>query len=168
MGALPFSPEASLHVIAMGVQIDGSSVLWLTARYLGSVRRIFEIRESPTNAGRARPTAVCPANTHIIGEARNNVAFARILARFELVLPDGMPIVWGAQPAWGGAEAIGYTGPTSCQTCCGTPGPWRHSFFGDAEEGLADLRRVGWKGGSSTIGRSIGRTFSSPSGTHLR
>src|SRR6476661_8487486 len=31
-------------------------------------------------AREARPTAVCPANTHIIGEARNNMAFARILA----------------------------------------------------------------------------------------
>jgi N-acetylglucosaminyldiphosphoundecaprenol N-acetyl-beta-D-mannosaminyltransferase len=93
-------------------------------------------------AREARPTAVCPANTHIIAEARNNMAFAQILARFELVLPDGMPIVW----------ALNLRGATLKDRVYGpyfmkyvlrhTPRPWRHFFFGDSEECLADLRRV--------------------------
>jgi UDP-N-acetyl-D-mannosaminuronic acid transferase (WecB/TagA/CpsF family) len=41
-----------------------------------------------------RASAVCPANTHILGEARHNLEFATRLDRFDLVLPDGMPIVW--------------------------------------------------------------------------
>ena len=93
-------------------------------------------------ARKGRPTAVCPANTHIIGEARSNVAFARILARFELVLPDGMPIVW-ALNLRGAALKDRVYGPYFMRHVLRhTPRPWRHFFFGDSEECLADLRRV--------------------------
>jgi N-acetylglucosaminyldiphosphoundecaprenol N-acetyl-beta-D-mannosaminyltransferase len=93
-------------------------------------------------AREARPSAVCPANTHIIGEARNNMTFARILARFELVLPDGMPIVW-ALNLRGAALKDRVYGPYFMQHVLRhTPRPWRHFFFGDSEECLADLRRV--------------------------
>jgi N-acetylglucosaminyldiphosphoundecaprenol N-acetyl-beta-D-mannosaminyltransferase len=34
-----------------------------------------------------RPTAVCPANTHILAEARQEPNFARVMAKFDLVLP---------------------------------------------------------------------------------
>jgi N-acetylglucosaminyldiphosphoundecaprenol N-acetyl-beta-D-mannosaminyltransferase len=93
-------------------------------------------------AREARPTAVCPANTHIIGEARNNVIFAQILARFELVLPDGMPVVW-ALNLRGAALKDRVYGPYFMRhVLLHTPRPWRHFFFGDSEECLADLRRV--------------------------
>jgi N-acetylglucosaminyldiphosphoundecaprenol N-acetyl-beta-D-mannosaminyltransferase len=93
-------------------------------------------------ARKAGPSAVCPANTHIIGEARNNVAFARILARFELVLPDGMPIVW-ALNLRGAALKDRVYGPYFMRHVLKhTPRPWRHFFFGDSEECLADLQRV--------------------------
>src|SRR5689334_15661161 len=90
-GSLP--PEASVMSYQWGVKImDGRSyasqpVSLKYVRLLGTpvacatydsaLARIKEL------AREARPTAACPANTHIIGEARNNVAFARILARFE-------------------------------------------------------------------------------------
>src|SRR5215208_1022053 len=45
-----------------------------------------------TLARNPRPAAVCPANTHIVGEGRHNPVFGKKLARFELILPDGMPI----------------------------------------------------------------------------
>jgi N-acetylglucosaminyldiphosphoundecaprenol N-acetyl-beta-D-mannosaminyltransferase len=35
-----------------------------------------------------------PANTHIIVEARRSPAFGKIISKFDLVLPDGMPIDW--------------------------------------------------------------------------
>jgi N-acetylglucosaminyldiphosphoundecaprenol N-acetyl-beta-D-mannosaminyltransferase len=89
-----------------------------------------------------RPTAVCPANTHIIGEARNNVTFAEMLDRFELVLPDGMPIVW-ALNLRGAALKDRVYGPYFMRHVLRhTPHPWRHFFFGDSEECLADLRRT--------------------------
>jgi N-acetylglucosaminyldiphosphoundecaprenol N-acetyl-beta-D-mannosaminyltransferase len=93
-------------------------------------------------ARESRPTAICPANTHIIGEARNDVAFARVLAQFELVLPDGMPIVW-ALNLRGAALKDRVYGPYFMRHVLRhTPRPWRHFFFGDSEECLADLRRV--------------------------
>src|SRR5215470_1848563 len=45
-------------------------------------------------AQKSRPTAVCPANTHILGESRHNPAFGQVLSKFDLILPDGMPVVW--------------------------------------------------------------------------
>jgi N-acetylglucosaminyldiphosphoundecaprenol N-acetyl-beta-D-mannosaminyltransferase len=93
-------------------------------------------------AREGRPTAVCPANTHIIGEARNNATFAGILADFALVLPDGMPIVW-ALNLHGAALKDRVYGPYFMRHVVRhTPRPWRHFFFGDSDECLADLRRV--------------------------
>src|SRR5262249_29915192 len=40
-----------------------------------------------------RPASVGPSNTHSLGEARHNPEFAPILGQFDLVLPDGMPVV---------------------------------------------------------------------------
>ena len=93
-------------------------------------------------AREARPTAVCPSNTHILGEARHNPEFARILARFDLVLPDGMPVVWALN--FGGASLKNRVyGPYLMRHVLQTtPRPWRHFFFGDSEECLAELRNV--------------------------
>jgi N-acetylglucosaminyldiphosphoundecaprenol N-acetyl-beta-D-mannosaminyltransferase len=89
-----------------------------------------------------RPTAVCPANTHILAEARHNPEFARVLAKFDLVLPDGMPIVW-ALNRLGAKLADRVYGPYFMRhTLRNTPRPWRHFFFGDTEACLAQLRRV--------------------------
>jgi N-acetylglucosaminyldiphosphoundecaprenol N-acetyl-beta-D-mannosaminyltransferase len=93
-------------------------------------------------AREARPTAVCPANTHILGEARHSLEFARVLARFDLVLPDGMPIVW-ALNRLGANLADRVYGPYFMRhTLRRTPRPWRHFFFGDSPACLADLQRV--------------------------
>jgi N-acetylglucosaminyldiphosphoundecaprenol N-acetyl-beta-D-mannosaminyltransferase len=89
-----------------------------------------------------RATAVCPSNTHIIGEARHNPRFARILAQFDLVLPDGMPVVW-ALNARGARLKDRVYGPYFMRHVVrSTPRPWRHFFFGDSEECLAELRRA--------------------------
>src|SRR5205807_925391 len=45
-------------------------------------------------ARESRPTAVCPSNTHILSEARHNPSFARVMSKFDLVFPYGMPVVW--------------------------------------------------------------------------
>jgi len=89
-----------------------------------------------------RPTAVCPANTHILAEARHNPDFARFLAKFDLVLPDGMPVVWTLN--LGGARLPDRVyGPYFMRHMLqNTPRPWRHFFFGDTAECVADLHRV--------------------------
>jgi N-acetylglucosaminyldiphosphoundecaprenol N-acetyl-beta-D-mannosaminyltransferase len=95
-----------------------------------------------TLAREPRAAAVCPANTHILGEARHNPQFSKCLARFDLVLPDGMPIVWTLN--FHGADLKDRVyGPYFMRHALrSTPRPWRHFFFGDSKECLADLRRV--------------------------
>jgi len=89
-----------------------------------------------------RPTAVCPANTHILAEARHNPEFAQVLAKFDLVLPDGMPVVW-ALNRLGAKLTDRVYGPYFMRhTLRNTPRPWRHFFFGDTEACLDKLRHV--------------------------
>ena len=90
----------------------------------------------------ARPTAVCPANTHILGEARHNSDFKQVLSQFDLVLPDGMPIVWALNRHGAGLQDRVYGPYLIRHTLRHTPKPWRHFFFGDSEACLADLQRV--------------------------
>jgi N-acetylglucosaminyldiphosphoundecaprenol N-acetyl-beta-D-mannosaminyltransferase len=104
--------------------------------YDSALERVKEL------ARESRPTAVCPANTHILAEARHSGEFAKVLARFDLILPDGMPIVW-ALNRFGAKLKDRVYGPYFMRhTLRYTPRPWRHFFFGDSETCLADLQRV--------------------------
>lgn len=116
------------------IKIMGTPVACCT--YDSALEQIKMLAREP------RAAAVCPANTHILGEARHNPTFAGILARFDLVLPDGMPIVWALN--FRGAELKDRVyGPYFMRhALLNTPRPWRHFFFGDSQECLADLRRV--------------------------
>ena len=93
-------------------------------------------------AKQSRATAVCPANTHILGAAQHDVEFARVLSKFDLVLPDGMPVVWTLNLLGAGLKDRVYGPYLMRYTLQKTPRPWRHFFFGDSEEVLSDLRRV--------------------------
>ncbi len=89
-----------------------------------------------------RPTAVCPANTHILAEARHDPDFARVLARFDLVLPDGMPVVWTLNHCGARLPDRVYGPYLMRHVLRNTPRPWRHFFFGDTTECLAALRHM--------------------------
>jgi len=106
------------------------------ATYDSALERVKELAREP------RPTAVCPANTHILAEARHNPDFARILEKFDLVLPDGMPVVWTLNRLGAGLSDRVYGPYLMRHMLRHTPRPWRHFFFGDTEECLADLRRA--------------------------
>jgi N-acetylglucosaminyldiphosphoundecaprenol N-acetyl-beta-D-mannosaminyltransferase len=45
-------------------------------------------------AERDRPYLVAAANTHVVTLTKLNTSFAHLLAKFDLVVPDGMPLVW--------------------------------------------------------------------------
>lgn len=93
-------------------------------------------------ARESRPTAVCPANTHILAEARHEPEFGRVMAKFDLVFPDGMPVVWALNMRGAGLSDRVY-GPYFTQHALErTPRPWRHFFFGDTEEVLQELQRA--------------------------
>jgi N-acetylglucosaminyldiphosphoundecaprenol N-acetyl-beta-D-mannosaminyltransferase len=89
-----------------------------------------------------RPTAVCPANTHILAEARRDSDFAAVMRRFDLVLPDGMPVVWAVN--WlGGSLSDRVYGPYFMRYALEhSPPPWRHFFFGDSAECISELQKV--------------------------
>jgi N-acetylglucosaminyldiphosphoundecaprenol N-acetyl-beta-D-mannosaminyltransferase len=89
-----------------------------------------------------RPTAVCPANTHILAAARHDPEFAQVLSKFDVVLPDGMPVVWSLNRLGAGLRDRVYGPYFMRHTLQRTPRPFRHFFFGDSEECLAELRRV--------------------------
>lgn len=93
-------------------------------------------------AAAERPSAVCPSNTHILGEARHNASFRQVLARFDLVLPDGMPVVWALNRKGAGLHDRVYGPYFMKHVLEHAPRPWRHFFFGDSPECLADLERV--------------------------
>ena len=93
-------------------------------------------------ARESRPTAVCPANTHILSEARHDPEFARVMSKFDLVLPDGMPVVWAMNLRGAGLSDRVY-GPYFMKYVLErTPKPWRHFFFGDTDEVLEAVKRA--------------------------
>jgi N-acetylglucosaminyldiphosphoundecaprenol N-acetyl-beta-D-mannosaminyltransferase len=116
------------------INILGIPVACVT--YDSALERVKELsRES-------RPTAVCPANTHILAAARSNPAFAGVMAKFDLVLPDGMPVVWALNRRAAGLTDRVYGPYFMRHTLQHTPRPWRHFFFGDSEECLTELQKV--------------------------
>src|SRR5437588_10148182 len=100
----------------------------------------FEIIQ--TLAREPRPTAVCPANTHILSEARHDPAFAQVMSKFDLVFPDGMPVVWAMNLRGAGLSDRVYGPYFMKHVLQNTPRPWRHFFFGDTQECLEELRRA--------------------------
>jgi N-acetylglucosaminyldiphosphoundecaprenol N-acetyl-beta-D-mannosaminyltransferase len=105
------------------------------ATYDSALERIKELAQT------SRPTAVCPANTHILAAVQHDAQFAQVLAKFDLVLPDGMPVVWTLNLLGAGLKDRVYGPYLMRHTLQRTPRPWRHFFFGDSEECLNDLRR---------------------------
>src|SRR5437660_3077188 len=103
----------------------------------------FEIVQ--TLARESRPTAVCPSNTHILAEARHCPDFARVMSKFDLILPDGMPVVWALNLRGAGLSDRVYGPYFMKYSLQNTPRPWRHFFFGDTNECLEDLKRAAIK-----------------------
>jgi N-acetylglucosaminyldiphosphoundecaprenol N-acetyl-beta-D-mannosaminyltransferase len=89
-----------------------------------------------------RATAACPANTHILAEARHDPSFGRVMEKFDLVFPDGMPVVWALNLRGAGLSDRVYGPYFTRHALKNTPQPWRHFFFGDTEQVLEDLKRV--------------------------
>ena len=116
------------------IKILGTRVACAT--YDSALEKIQALARQP------RPSAVCPANTHILAEARHDPDFARVLAKFDLLLPDGMPVVWALNFRGARLPDRVYGPYLMRHTLRQTPRPWRHFFFGDTEDCLAELRVV--------------------------
>ena len=97
------------------------------------------IAESRRLAAEPRPAAVAASNTHIISLARHRRDFGDVMRKFDLVLPDGMPLRWSLNTK--GAKLTDRVyGPYFMEKMIrATPNPWRHFFFGGTEETLEAL-----------------------------
>jgi len=97
------------------------------------------IAESLRLAGEPKPAAVAASNTHIISLARHQRDFGAVMRKFDLILPDGMPLRWSLN-ARGAALKDRVYGPYFMEKMiCATPRPWRHFFFGGTEQTLEAL-----------------------------
>ena len=97
------------------------------------------IAESIRLAGEQHPAAVAASNTHIIALARHQGDFGEVMRKFDLILPDGMPLRWSLN-AHGAALKDRVYGPYFMEKMIrATPRPWRHFFFGGTEETLEAL-----------------------------
>jgi N-acetylglucosaminyldiphosphoundecaprenol N-acetyl-beta-D-mannosaminyltransferase len=91
--------------------------------------------------------AVAAANTHVAALARADAGFGRTLARFALIVPDGMPLVWVMNRRLAAAERLGgrVYGPTLMaavlKATAGRPEA-RHFLLGGSDSTLAKLRAV--------------------------
>lgn len=113
----------------LGVSID-------VLDYDGAADRILSLA-----TGR-RPACVCAANTHLVGEAHRKASFANVLKRFDLVLPDGMPLVWCLNLRGADLKDRVYGPMMMHRVLVASPGQSKHFFFGGSEECLQALVRA--------------------------
>ena len=92
-----------------------------------------------------RPVAVSACNTHIIAAARKDSSFNAIMQEFDLILPDGMPVVWMMNRK-GANLADRVYGPYFMRYVLEhSPAPWRHFFFGSTDSCLSELKDAAQK-----------------------
>ena len=81
--------------------------------------------------------AVAAANTHVAALNRSDRDFAEALARFDLIVPDGMPLLWAMNRRGAGLKDRVY-GPTLMLHALAQPGV-SHFLLGGTEELLECL-----------------------------
>jgi N-acetylglucosaminyldiphosphoundecaprenol N-acetyl-beta-D-mannosaminyltransferase len=92
-------------------------------------------------AVKPRASLVAAANTHLVAEAAGNAGFAEVLRGFDLVLPDGMPLVWALRLDGHRIEDRVY-GPYFMEHVLkNAPPPMKHCFFGGTTECLEKLQQ---------------------------
>lgn len=89
-----------------------------------------------------RPAAVSAANTHIVSLARADETFGQVMAQFNLVLPDGYPLVWQLNRRGGGLKDRVYGPYFMRHVLQFAPRPWKHFFFGGSQDCLDRLSRA--------------------------
>lgn len=110
--------------------------------------------------------AVEAANTHVAALNRHDPGFAEAIRRFDLVVPDGMPLVWSLNRRLAGDERLEdrVYGPTlMLETIRATEhrGEFRHFLLGGKESTLDKLRA---NFGRDFPGTAIADSYSPPFG----
>jgi N-acetylglucosaminyldiphosphoundecaprenol N-acetyl-beta-D-mannosaminyltransferase len=106
--------------------------------YAGAVAWVLEAAQQPA------VTAVEAANTHVVTLARHDARFGAAMRRFDVLLPDGMPLVWCINRRLAGGERLRdrVYGPTFMLRCLAatTDGQAGHFLLGGSQELLSALR----------------------------
>lgn len=105
--------------------------------YAGAVAWVRQRAREP------RTTAVAAANTHVVTLARHDHQFGEVMSRFDLLLPDGMPLVWCINAKLKSSRLTDRVyGPTFMLRCLeATAGEASHFFLGGTDELLTALER---------------------------
>lgn len=85
-----------------------------------------------------RPYLVAAANTHVVALGRHDPDYGRTLDRFDLLLPDGMPLVWCMNRLFKAGLRDRVYGPTFMLRCLEVSEE-THFLMGGTEELLATL-----------------------------
>lgn len=89
-----------------------------------------------------KPRLVAAANTHVVALARHDPEFRAAVEKFDLLLPDGMPLVWCMNRISGAGLKDRVYGPTFMLHCLkATAGGFSHFLVGGSEELLETLRQ---------------------------
>lgn len=89
-----------------------------------------------------RPYLVEAANTHVVALARRNTAFGECMRKFDLILPDGMPLVWVMKWLCGTQIGGRVYGPTFMLNClAATAAAESHFLLGGSETLLNQLNK---------------------------
>lgn len=101
--------------------------------YKSAVAHIKALAEKPS------PSTVAAANTHIAAASRMSPAFQRRMRQFDLVVPDGMPLVWAMNRKGAELPDRVYGPYLMREVIRHTPAPYRHALFGGSESCLGKL-----------------------------
>jgi N-acetylglucosaminyldiphosphoundecaprenol N-acetyl-beta-D-mannosaminyltransferase len=115
---IPLQPEEFGHVL--GTKVDITSYEEATSKVLKWAKE-GEVR------------AVAAANTHLVTESHLEPDFADVLSQFDMILPDGMPLVWSL---WLDGHAIQQRvyGPYFMRhVLTSSPEELSHYFFGSTQ-----------------------------------
>ena len=93
-------------------------------------------------AERKRAHLVAAANTHVVTLARHDPGFQAALKKFDLLLPDGMPLVWCMNRFGKAGMKDRVYGPTFMLHClAATQGEFSHFLLGGSQELLETLQQ---------------------------
>src|SRR5262245_42816544 len=113
--------------------VDVFRLPFALANYESTCTELLRLSQRPG------PGAAAFCNTHLLAESRMRAEFHRVLAAFDLRLPDGMPVVWLVK-ALGGRLQDRVYGPYLMRQMFQTaPISCRHFLFGGGPECLQQL-----------------------------
>jgi N-acetylglucosaminyldiphosphoundecaprenol N-acetyl-beta-D-mannosaminyltransferase len=118
-----------------------ASVLGLPVAICSYSQVIAVIRAWAQN--RDTPRLVAAANTHLVATARRDVFFAAAMTKFDLIVPDGMPLVWYLNRLHNARLTDRVYGPDLMRHCLSVADPVdRHFLLGGSAEERQKLEGV--------------------------